>query len=124
MKQNKVLKIVLLVALVVIVGVGSFFAGQLVSNSSSDKRAQAELKEKVEEVLASKIRLQCDENGEFKVTVLADVHASGAIDLNVQNDIKKSSILNNPILCFSRATMQFVQTNKNCVKHSTPLLAT
>ena len=89
MKQNKVLKIVLLVALVVIVGVGSFFAGQLVSNSSSDKRAQAELKEKVEEVLASKIRLQCDENGEFKVTVLADVHASGTIDLNVQNDIKK-----------------------------------
>ncbi len=45
-------------------------------------------KEPEKDLLYSKIKLQCDENGKFKVMVLADVHAHGKLPDVVLNNIK------------------------------------
>lgn len=47
----------------------------------NDERAAA--------LLESKIRLSCDENGDFKTLVLADVHAPGKIAEEVEQNIRK-----------------------------------
>lgn len=41
-----------------------------------------------EDILYSKHRLECDENGKFKVMVLADVHANGTLPDDVKNNIE------------------------------------
>ena len=39
-------------------------------------------------VLSSKVKLQYDENGKFKVLTIADVHANGTLPENVKNNIE------------------------------------
>ena len=41
-----------------------------------------------EDILYSKHRLECDENGKFKVLILADVHANGTLPDDVKNNIE------------------------------------
>lgn len=41
------------------------------------------------DVLYSKVKLECDENGKFKVLILADVHANGTLTDDVKNNIEK-----------------------------------
>ena len=88
-KKSKLITSLLLVVLFIGVAVASFFLGRLEANKLVDQQMAAATKAQVEELLQSKIRLSCDENGDFKVSVLADVHASGVISDSVQADIRE-----------------------------------
>ncbi|MBE7088847.1 MAG: hypothetical protein E7370_04970 [Clostridiales bacterium] len=45
-------------------------------------------KQKADALLSSKVRLSCDENGEFNIVVLADVHAGGPIAEENKNNFR------------------------------------
>ena len=81
-------------------------------------------KEKAEALLESKIRLSCDENGQFKTLIFADVHATGSIDKSVQDNLRKLVDEEEPISLFSQGTMLCAPMKRLYVKRSILWLGT
>ncbi len=52
------------------------------------EQIQMQKDEKIASLLESKVRLSCDENGNFKTLVLADIHAPGKIDPSLEQNIR------------------------------------
>lgn len=90
-KKQTIFISVLLVVVVAIASVASFFIGRLTLGGEKfiNEQLVLENKAKAEELLSSKVRLSCDGNGDFNIVVLADVHATGPISTSVQKDIRK-----------------------------------
>ena len=84
-RKSTAIKTILLATLMSITCVG---CGANPTENFEQQLKQAN-KEKAEALLESKIRLSCDENGQFKTLIFADVHATGAIDKSVQDNLRK-----------------------------------
>lgn len=88
MKNKKLITTLILVLAIGCLSVGSFFIGRLTSPDKSDEKIAAENAARAQSLLESKIRLSCDENGDFTTMILADVHATGPISMGSREKIK------------------------------------
>ena len=62
------------------------------------EQIQRQKDERAASLLESKVRLSCDENGDFRILILADIHAPGKIDMNTEKNIRTLVDSENPDL--------------------------